>query len=75
MHWDDRFGRNPSLHAKCGIFGVHGEVATNWNEHQVWLVAVIDELHVAKEAGIAHVPNFESVFHLDDVTHRFTGRM
>ncbi|MEY3779840.1 MAG: hypothetical protein RL103_2048, partial [Pseudomonadota bacterium] len=66
---DDHFGGNPVFHAESCIFGVHGEIATDRDEHQVGLVTVVNEFHVTEQSCITHVPNFETILHLNDVTH------
>ena len=75
VHRDDLLGWNPVFHRKSRVFRVHGEIATDRNQHQVGLVAIKDELHVAKQACIAHMPDLEAVFQLDDVAHGLTRWM
>ena len=75
MHGDDHLGLDPGFHGKSCILRPHGEVAANRREHEVGFVVFADELHVAKQAGVAHVPNFETVFHFNNEAHGLACRV
>ena len=71
MHRDHHLGLDPSIQGKRSILRVHREVATDWHQYQIRLVTLADELHVTKQARVTHVPDLETIFEFDDITHRF----
>jgi hypothetical protein len=68
-------GPNQFARGEGGVRRIHGEVAADGHQHQVGFVVLRDQLHVAENAGIAHVPDAKAVFHLEDVPDRFAARM
>ena len=75
MHRDRGLRVDPAADRIGGVLWAHREVAADGQQHQVGLVVLGNKLHVAEQAGVAHVPDLETVLELDDVAHRLAGRV
>ena len=62
MHRDQHFWLDPIASGIRGIVWVHREIPADGHHDQVGFVVFANELHVGKQAGVAHVPDFESIF-------------
>lgn len=54
VHWDNGlWGGKEMLGGISGFTWSHSEAITNWKESNVWLIELIDELHVGEDVGVS----------------------
>ncbi len=66
MHGDDhlRFQQTAGV---GGLTRPHGENIANGQHHQVRLIQLMDDVHVAENVGVAGMVDLHSILKLDDV--------
>src|SRR5690606_13920569 len=57
VSWPEQVARG-----KRGILRIHGEMPADGNQHQVRLIVIPDQPHIAEQAGVAHVINAKTIF-------------
>lgn len=70
VYGNDRFGFEQIDHRISGMDGVHGKMPADRQQGDIGFVLGTNESHIAKNACVPGMINFETVFQLDDVAGR-----
>src|SRR5210317_565598 len=73
MNWDDMAALEKVLGRIGGMGWIHGEMATNRQQGQVWLVVGSDQLHVGENTRITSMVELETVLEFNDIARRLTS--